>query len=72
MRIDKVKNKTYKYYFKLTKDELRVLDQSLYEYYSLLADKYGDEDVSMMDEYWTVYNRIKNMVSKINESDGGL
>lgn len=65
-----MKNKTYN--LKLTKDELTVLDLCLFEYHSLLADKYDDEDVSMQDEYYNVVYRIRNMASKINESDRGL
>ena len=65
-----MKKETYN--LKLTKDELEVLGLCLYEYYCLLTDKHDDEDVSMQDEYWLVRNKIRNMVSKINESDKGL
>ena len=67
--INKVKNKTYN--LKLTKDELTVLDLCLYEYHSLLAEKYYDKDVSMQDEYYNVKYRISNMVFKIDKSDKG-
>ena len=64
-----MKNKTYN--LKVNKDELEVLEQSLYEYYSLLTDCNG-KFPTMRDEFKTVQNRIKHMIVKINESERGL